>query len=131
MKLDRWAAQHGVKLHFIEPGKPMQNGHVESFNGRFRDECLSQIHFVNVARARIEIELWRVDYNEVRPHSALGYETPAAFGAAARTPRAPLAGSCRGPWEGAACRAEHALDGQGPTRSGIIHVHSTQTENAT
>ncbi len=82
--LDRWAARHGVTLHFIQPGKPMQNGHVESFNGRFRDECLSQIHFVNVARARAEIETWRKDYNIVRPHSSLGYETPAAFGARVR-----------------------------------------------
>ena len=82
--LDHWAHAHGVKLHFIAPGKPTQNGHVESFNGRFRDECLSQHQFPNVARARVEIESWRVDYNTARPHSSLGYATPEAFAAAAR-----------------------------------------------
>jgi putative transposase len=66
--LDRWAFQHGVALHFIQPGKPVQNAHVESFNGRFRDECLAQAHFPTLARARVEIELWRVDYNCERPH---------------------------------------------------------------
>ena len=83
--LDRWAFEHRVTLHFIQPGKPMQNGHVESFNGRFRDECLSQSHFPTLARARVEIELWRRDYNENRPHSALSNRTPAEFGRIART----------------------------------------------
>jgi putative transposase len=82
--LDRWAYANGVTLHFIQPGKPVQNAYVESFNGRFRDECLSQIHFVTLARARAEIELWRVDYNRVRPHSSLDYRTPEAFGESAR-----------------------------------------------
>jgi putative transposase len=82
--LDRWAYANGVTLHFIQPGKPVQNAYVESFNGRFRDECLSQIHFVTLARARVEIELWRIDYNRVRPHSSLDYRTPEAFGASAR-----------------------------------------------
>lgn len=82
--LDRWAFANGVALHFIQPGKPVQNAHVESFNSRFRDECLAQSHFPTLARARAEIELWRIDYNEVRPHSSLDYRTPAAFGALAR-----------------------------------------------
>jgi len=82
--LDRWAFAHGVVLHFIQPGKPVQNAYVESFNGRFRDECLSQAHYPTLARARVEIELWRVDYNRVRPHSALDYRTPEAFGELAR-----------------------------------------------
>lgn len=82
--LDKWAFEHRVTLHFIQPGKPMQNGHVESFNGRFRDECLSQSHFPTLARARVEIELWRRDYNENRPHSALSNRTPAEFGKIAR-----------------------------------------------
>ena len=82
--LDRWAFANGVALHFIQPGKPVQNAHVESFNSRFRDECLSQAHFPTLARARAEIELWRLDYNNVRPHSALDYRTPAAFGELAR-----------------------------------------------
>ena len=88
--LDRWAYRHGVALQFIQPGKPSQNAHVESFNGRFRDECLAQAHFPTLARARAEIELWRVDYNTLRPHSALGYATPKTFGdqARLRTPAA-------------------------------------------
>ena len=78
--MDAWAAKHGVKLDFIQPGKPTQNAHVESFNGRFRDECLAQARFPTLARARAEIEIWRVDYNCERPHSALDYRTPKAFG---------------------------------------------------
>jgi len=74
--LDVWAYQHGVQLHFIAPGKPMQNGHVESFNGKFRDECLNQHWFMDLADARSLIEGWRCDYNTVRPHSALGNQTP-------------------------------------------------------
>lgn len=91
--LDAWAHRHGVKLDFIQPGKPTQNAHVESFNGRFRDECLAQAHFPTLARARVEIELWRVDYNERRPHSALGYETPKTFGDKARKSMPPAAGA--------------------------------------
>ncbi len=78
--LEMWAGQHGVKLDFIQPGKPTQNAHVESFNGRFRDECLAQSRFPTLARARAEIEIWRVDYNYQRPHSSLDYRTPKAFG---------------------------------------------------
>jgi putative transposase len=91
--LDVWAAAHGVTLDFIQPGKPTQNGHVESFNGRFRDECLAQASFPTLARARVEIELWRVDYNCERPHSALGYQTPQAFGLIARRDLPPSAGA--------------------------------------
>ena len=74
--MHEWAFRHGVKLDFIQPGKPTQNAHVESFNGRFRDECLAQNRFPTLARARAEIEIFRVDYNCERPHSALGYLTP-------------------------------------------------------
>jgi putative transposase len=84
LQLDRWAYRHGVELHFIQPGKPAQNGHVESFNGRLRDECLAEAYFPTLPRARFELEQWRVDYNERRPHSALGYRTPAEVGAEAR-----------------------------------------------
>lgn len=92
--LDRWAHQHGVELHFIQPGKPTQNAFVESFNGKFRDEFLSQGRWPTLARARVEAEMFRVDYNEVRPHSALGYATPAAFAAVARVSlREPAGGS--------------------------------------
>jgi putative transposase len=91
--LDRWAFQHGVALHFIQPGKPVQNAHVESFNGHFRDECLAQAHFPTVPRARVEIELWRVDYNCERPHSSLRYLTPKAFGDFVRRDLPPPAGA--------------------------------------
>ena len=75
--LDGWAAERGVRLRFIAPGKPSQNGVVESFNGRLRDECLNQSWFTGLADARATVEGWRADYNERRPHSALGYQTPA------------------------------------------------------
>jgi putative transposase len=77
--LGRWASTHGVRLHFIAPGKPVQNAHIESFHGRFRDECLNEAWFLTVADARRIIEAWRQDYNTVRPHSALGYLTPDEF----------------------------------------------------
>jgi putative transposase len=70
--VDQWAYQNHVALHFIERGKPTQNAFIESFNGKFRDECLNQNWFVDVREARQVIETWRVDYNTVRPHSSLG-----------------------------------------------------------
>jgi len=79
--LDRWAYRRGVKLHFIDPGKPEQNAYVESFNGKFRDECLNEHWFANLREAREKIEDWRQDYNRRRPHSALGYRTPEEFAA--------------------------------------------------
>jgi putative transposase len=79
--LDRWAYQRGVKLHFIVPGKPEQNAYVESFNGKFRDECLNEHWFGDLKEAREKIETWRLDYNQRRPHSALGYRTPEEFAA--------------------------------------------------
>ena len=80
--LDRWAYENGVKLFFIDPGKPMQNGSIESFNGRFREECLDQSWFTSLAEARRVIEAWRLDYNLYRPHTSLRMRTPAAFAAA-------------------------------------------------
>jgi putative transposase len=77
--LGAWAAQQQVRLDFTTPGKPTENGHIESFNGKFRDECLSQHWFINLADARAIIEEWRIDYNTVRPHSALENLTPVAF----------------------------------------------------
>jgi len=74
-----WAHSHGIKLDFIDPGRPMQNGHIESFNGKFRDECLSQTWFVDPADAAQTIEAWRLDYNTRRPHSSLGNLPPQAF----------------------------------------------------
>jgi putative transposase len=75
--LDAWAYQHGITLDFIDPGKPMQNGYLESFNGKFRDECLNLHWFRGLAEAREIIEKWRESYNTERPHSALEGKTPA------------------------------------------------------
>ena len=77
--LDNWAYQRGVKLAFIRPGKPVENAYIESFNGRFRDECLNENWFLTLVHARDIIESWRIDYNTVRPHSSLGYLTPEEF----------------------------------------------------
>jgi putative transposase len=74
--LDQWAAERGIRLGFIEPGKPVQNAVMESFNGRFRDECLNSHWFTSLVDARQIIEAWRLDYNQVRPHSSLAYHTP-------------------------------------------------------
>ncbi len=75
--LDQWASGHGIALRFIDPGNPIQNAFCESFNGRLRDECLDQHWFLSLADARTILEQWRQDYNQVRPHGALGYQTPA------------------------------------------------------
>jgi putative transposase len=77
--LDAWAQLRSVGLRFIRPGKPIENCFVESFNGRFRDECLNQSCFVSLAKARVLIESWRNDFNERRPHSSLGNLTPNEF----------------------------------------------------
>ena len=77
--LDAWAYKQEVQLMFIQPGKPMQNGYVESFNGKFRDECLNQHWFIDLDDARELIETWREDYNTVRPHSALDYQAPVVY----------------------------------------------------
>src|SRR5215216_2935698 len=88
--LDRWAHEHGVRLFFIDPGKPMRNGSIESFNGRFREECRDKGWFTSLPEVRRVIEAWRLDYNEHRPHTSLRMATPAAFAAArpfAKPPR--------------------------------------------
>ena len=79
--LDDWGHRHGVKLDFIRPGQPVENAYIESFNGRLREECLNQNWFLSLAEAQATIEAWRIDYNQRRPHSALGYQTPEAFAA--------------------------------------------------
>lgn len=76
---DAWAYARGVKIDYIQPGKPMQNGFIESFNGSLRDECLNLHWFLSLRDAREKIESWRVDYNQVRPHSALGNLTPKQY----------------------------------------------------
>jgi putative transposase len=82
--LDQWAYEHGVKLQFIAPGKPVQNAFIESFNSKLRDECLNEYVFSSLAEARAIIEAWRHDYNHMRPHSSLGTLTPTEFAALKR-----------------------------------------------
>lgn len=77
--LDAWAYRKGVKLNFIRPGKPIENAYAESFIGRLRDECLNTNWFLNLKQARDVIEEWRIDYNEVRPHSSLKGSTPKEY----------------------------------------------------
>ena len=78
----KWTTEQSISWHYIAPGKPMQNGFMESFNGKLRDECLNEHVFSSLAEARRVIEACRVDYNEVRPHSSLAYQTPEEFAAA-------------------------------------------------
>jgi putative transposase len=77
--LDEWAYAVGLQLRYIQPGKPQQNAYIESFNGKFRDECLNEHWFMSMRHARQLIEEWRQDYNAQRPHSAIGYQTPDQF----------------------------------------------------
>jgi putative transposase len=77
--LDEWSYRRGIKLFFITPGKPVENCYIESFNGKFRDECLNEHWFTSLEHARKDIEDWRVDYNTERPHSSLDYLTPEEF----------------------------------------------------
>ena len=76
-----WAQRHGIRHLLIEPGKPMQNGYIESFNGKFRDECLNEHWFESLHQARAALASWRQDYNEVRPHSSCDRMPPALFAA--------------------------------------------------
>jgi len=75
----RWGAERNVRLHFIAPGKPTQNANVESLNGKIRDELFNMHRFTTIFEARRAAEIWLHDYNEIRPHSALGYRTPREF----------------------------------------------------
>lgn len=74
-----WAEKNGISINYTRPGKPTDNGHIESFNGRLREECLNQHIFTSLADAQEKIELWRQDYNQARPHSSLGWLSPAAY----------------------------------------------------
>lgn len=77
--LKKWAEKNQVYLDYITPGRPMENGYIESFNGKFREECLNQNWFQNISEASIIVEQWREDYNNNRPHSSLGYLTPKEY----------------------------------------------------
>jgi putative transposase len=76
---DAWAYERGIALHFITPGRPTENGFIESFNGKLRDELLNASWFVSLEEARAAVESWRTDYNETRPHSSLGNVPPAQY----------------------------------------------------
>ena len=80
-----WGLEWKIELRHIQPGRPMQNGHVESFHGRLREECLRTHWFSNLFDARMKITDWRKEYNDVRPHSSLSYRTPAEFARIARS----------------------------------------------
>lgn len=80
----RWADQNAIPWHYIEPGKPQQNALIESFKGSLRDELLNEELFDTLDDARRKLTLWRYDYNTVRPHSALGFQSPIAFERKAR-----------------------------------------------
>jgi len=77
--LDRWAYWNHIELDFSRPGKPTDNALIEAFNSRFRQECLNEHWFMSLTDAQDKIEAWRHDYNHDRPHSALGYQSPAEF----------------------------------------------------
>ena len=79
--LDEWAYGRKVRLLFITPGRPIENAYVESFNGKFRDECLNEHWFLSLDEVRATVENWRIDYNRGRPHSSLGDLTPEEFAA--------------------------------------------------
>lgn len=80
----QWAQDNRIEWHYITPGKPTENGYTESMNGKIRDECLNEEIFGSLAYARHIIEAWRQDYNNIRPHSSLGYQTPAQYRASLR-----------------------------------------------
>jgi putative transposase len=89
--LDEWAYQRGVELDFIRPGKHVENASIESFNGRLRDECLNVHAFVSIDDVRSRLDDWREDYNQVRPHGALGMLTPSEFAERGQRPACEVA----------------------------------------
>jgi len=82
-----WAKDQVVEWHYIAPGRPMQNGYIESFNGRMRDELLNESLFIDLDQARQLISAWIADYNTARPHSSLDYKTPAAYAGTLTAPK--------------------------------------------
>ena len=101
--MDQWAYRRGVKLDFIRPGRPMENGFIESFNGKLRDECLNGELFLDLVDARRKLAAWRREYNEERPHSSIGNLTPVEF---ARTVNRGTRASLKGPLHGLSRRDE-------------------------
>jgi putative transposase len=89
--IKKWLEDKGVETLYIEPGSPWENGYVESFNGKFRDEVLNREVFYSVKEAKVIVENWRLEYNNHRPHSSLGYMSPAAFAASCIPSASPTA----------------------------------------
>ena len=94
-----WCIERKIELVHIQPGRPMQNGRVESFHGKLRDECLRVSWFANLFEARRKIAAWRKEYNEERPHSSLGYRTPAGVCARDGRPKAMEKTGASPPWK--------------------------------
>jgi putative transposase len=113
-----WAAESKVEWHYIDPGKPVQNAFIESFNGRLRDEFLNETLFTSLMQARLALEEWRRDYNTVRPHSRIGWLTPADYAAKFSPQRACGAPLLDGsaPWPVASI--SHEMNRQTPVASG-------------
>jgi putative transposase len=114
-----WGMERGIALDYIEPGKPVQNAKVESFHGRLRQECLNASWFVNLWDAREKISAWRREYNQVRPHSSLGYRTPEEFAREVATHgcgKDARRGGLENPAEGAGFSLSHSLGGGDSTR---------------
>lgn len=106
--VQRWLKANQIKTLYIEPGSPWQNGFVESFHGRFRDECLNREQLWTLTEARVVVGDYRQKYNQVRPHSRLGYESPAIF--AARSCPAPAPVGLRPPYAGAGQRTNKNIN---------------------
>jgi putative transposase len=128
-----WCVERKIELRHIEPGRPMQNGRAESFNGRFREECLRVSWFWNVPDGRWKIAAWKKEYNEERPHSSLGYRTPAEFAriageekgcgkAAAWKSKGNFSTALGNPAEGAGFPLSHSPGGDGLATSEQIKV---------
>lgn len=96
--LDARTYQKGIKLHFVRPGKPVENAYIESFNGKFRNECLNEHWFITMAQARAVIERWRIEYNTERPHSSLENRTPEEYAQRHRQQVLSTADSNSGPY---------------------------------
>ncbi len=121
-----WIVDQGIETALIEPGKPWQNGVVESFNGKFRDECLSLEWFRSRAEAKVLIEQWRRHYNAVRPHSSLGYLTPDEF---AQRCRDMIASGDRGPQRAGALEQPEGSAPR-PVAPAVLHGPNSETRGA-
>ena len=111
----KWIVDQGIETALIDPGKPWQNGTTESFNGKFRDECLSIEWFRSRDETKVLIETWRCHFNEVRPHSSLGYMTPTEFVASIATNAGPVTATER---TAAVCGASALRSVAQPLRQG-------------